>query len=169
MLIIISGPPAAGKSTTAEELAKRFPKSVYFSLDTIRHFIKSGYVKATGDKEEFERQLNLAEEISYFLIGKYMKEGYVAIIDHVIGESRLKKYKDTFQDVYGFVLLPTLEVIHKRDEQRSPEVRMGYRIDDLHKHFSSYTDEYFTVIDSTHMKVGEVSDYIYQKVQGKHP
>jgi adenylate kinase family enzyme len=164
MLIIISGPPASGKSTTSEELSKRFQRSVYFSLDTIRHFIKGGYVRATGDKEEFEKQLTLAEGISFYLIDTYLKEGYVVIIDHVIGETRYKKYKTMFDDVHGFLLLPTLEALHQRDEERSSEVRMGYKIDELHTHFTAYTNQYFDIIDSTSMKLEEVVDKIYHSV-----
>lgn len=49
MVIIISGPPAAGKSSVAKALAKKFSKSAYISTDQIRDMIIGGNIAPWED------------------------------------------------------------------------------------------------------------------------
>lgn len=163
MLIILSGPPAAGKSSVGQSLAKKFPKSAYFSVDTIRHFVKGGFVKPADDTVKIG-QSKLAAEISKDIIRRYLQNGYVVIIDDVIGDKNLTEYQKEFPDVFGFLLFPSLEVLKQRDKLRSGTEEMDGRIDDLYKEFTSNKPSVFNLVDSSRKTLKETVEDIYKKV-----
>ena len=148
MLIILSGPPAAGKSTIGKILAFSFPRSVNFSLDDLRDFVKSGYVEPWNDTDE-EGQCVLATDISIEMIKRYLVKNFVVIIDHVFNDADIKRYQDNFDDVHAFLLLPSLEELHKRDSFRPVERQMGERVDEVFADLPGEDHQYFTVVDST--------------------
>lgn len=164
MLIILSGPPAAGKSTVGEELAKKFTKSVYFSVDTIRHFVKGGYVQPWEDTGQIG-QGKLAREITEDIIHRYVQAEYVVIIDDVLGEKDVKSYQEKFPETFGFLLLPSLEVLKERDRKRKEEDQMGNRIDELHLGFTQSEHNVLEVIDSSNMSPEETVQLIFTKVK----
>src|SRR5687767_6824928 len=118
MLIVISGPPGAGKSTVAKNLAEKFPKSVQFSVDTIRQFIKGGNIPPWETGEEAEKQLKLSDEIVVDIVKRYVDNNYVVILDGVYFDRDIARYRNSFADVYGFLLLPSLETLRDRDNAR---------------------------------------------------
>jgi len=44
-VLILTGPPGAGKTTVAAELVARSPRAVHLESDRFFHFIRSGYVE----------------------------------------------------------------------------------------------------------------------------
>ena len=162
MLIVLSGPPGAGKTSVGEELAKRFPRSVFFSLDTIRHFVKSGYAEPWRD--EAADQLRLSESIAAEMIRRQTEAGYVVIIDGIFFDDQLKKLRREFHDVHGFVLLPGLETVIRRDRQRPADQREPERSQILHRDFSRATFTHFRVLDSTGQSLAETVDAIYREI-----
>src|SRR5690348_2725588 len=132
MLIILSGPPAAGKSSVGEALALRFPKSAYFSVDTLRHFVKGSYVEPWNDTDDIG-QSTLATTIAKDMIKQYLDRGFTVIIDDVIDDNAIAEYQTLFPETYGFLLLPSLDTVRARDLQRPKEIQMGDRIDAMHQ------------------------------------
>jgi len=168
MLVILTGTPAAGKSTVGDALARRFPKSAYFSVDTIRHFIKGGYLHPTEDTEE-ERQVLLATEIAKGIVQKYIDAGFVVVIDDVVGDRDIQRYKDAFQDVHAFLLLPSLDVLKQRDNLRPSESRMGGRIDELYPYFAHSDHPLMEVLDTSNQTVLETVDDVFGRVVSSRP
>ena len=44
-ILILTGPPGAGKSTTAAALVARFPRAVHLESDRFFQFIRSDYIE----------------------------------------------------------------------------------------------------------------------------
>ncbi|MCL5438493.1 MAG: AAA family ATPase [Patescibacteria group bacterium] len=165
MLIVISGPAASGKTSVGEALAKRFPQSVYFSVDTIRHFVKGGFVEPKFGGPEVEKQMKLAEQITRLIVRRYLESNYVVIIDDVIGDEDVERYKNEFKNVYGFLLLPTEETLRQRDQSRKPEYQMGSLVEKHYKDFSNMDHSALKTIDSTNLTVEETVDQIFKLIK----
>ncbi len=153
MVIFISGTPAAGKSTIARALAENFPKSAYIEVDTLWDMVVGGYVVPWDPKgpEQFE----LVEKNFLSMIRNFLGEGYVVVLDYVFNDEQVKRYNELLGDVHGFLLLPSLETLKKRDQERDPEHAMGHRIDALYPDFADVPHPVLKVIDSTDQSVEE--------------
>lgn len=164
MLIILSGPPGAGKSTIADLLSKKFPKSAQFSTDTIRHFIKGGYIAPWEPGAETAKQLILADDISKEIVKKYISTGYVTILDGIFFDEDIKEYKKIFDTVKGFILLPSLEVLKERDNNRPEFRRVPHRIEPSYEKFVSEQHNLFTVLDTSDQKPQETANHIFSLI-----
>ncbi len=154
MLVILTGPPGAGKSTVGDRLAHSLPRSVNFSLDDLRHFVKGGYVDPWNDTDE-EGQSVLATSVAIEMIKKYQERGFVVIIDDVFDDEGVRQYQKYFDNVFGFVLLPSLDVLRQRDSQRDPDKQMGERSDEIHAELLSKDYKLLRVVDSSEQTVDE--------------
>jgi guanylate kinase len=162
MLIVLTGPAGAGKTSVADELATRFPRSVSFSLDTIRHFVKGGYCDPWG--QVAVPQVELARAIAVDMIRRYTGSGYVTIVDGIFFEDELHSLRREFEDVHAFALLPSLETVMRRDRARPADQQQPARSEELHREFSSAKLVNFKVIDSTEQTVRETVASILRDV-----
>lgn len=165
MLIILSGPPGAGKSTVAEILAKKFPRSVQFSNDTIRHFIKNGYVAPWESSEESKIQLKLADDISKVVVEKYIDSGYTVVLDGVFFDEDVNEYQKLFHDIHSFILLPPIEILKERDDTREKDRRVPHRVEPSHINFSSKEHKLLQVLDNSNQTPEETADLIFSKLK----
>lgn len=163
-MIVIAGPPAAGKTTVAEMLADKYPKSAQFSVDTIRHFIKGGNIPPWETGDAAEKQIKLGDAIVGDIVKRYVDSGYVVILDGVYSDEDLEEYRSQFSEVHGFLLLPPLDVLRDRDGNRDEYIRMPHRLEPLHKAYSEQDNKLFETIDNSGQSVEETVDYIYQVV-----
>ena len=162
MLIVLTGPPGAGKTSVAQELATRFPQSVSFSLDTIRHFVKSGYCDPW--EQVAVDQVELAQAVAVDMIRRYTGGGYVTIVDGIFFEDELHTLRREFEDVHAFALLPDLETVLRRDGARPADQQQPVRSEELHREFSGTKFVDFKVIDSTEQTVRETVASILRDV-----
>ncbi len=162
MVIVISGTPGAGKSTVSKALAEKFSKSAYIAVDDFWEMIVGGNV-APWDPDG--PKLFKTIEKNYLALTKnFLEEQYVVIIDGVMGDEQVKSYNDIFGDVYGYLLLPSLETLKKRDAIRPPENQWPDRIDALYPQFADVPHPVLHVIDSTEQSVEETVNVILEKL-----
>lgn len=162
MVIIISGTPAAGKSSVSKALAEKFPKSAYLNIDSFKDMIVGGNV-APWDPEGPE-QFKLVEKNFLAVTRNFLDEGFVVIIDYVMGDEQVKGYDDLLGDVHGFLLLPSIEELKRRDKERSPEYSLEHRIDALYPQFANVDHPILKVIDSTNQTVEETVEEIFKSL-----
>lgn len=162
MIIIISGPPGAGKSSVSKALASKFPKSAYISVDKMRHMIIGGNIAPWEDTNG--EQYKLIEKNFLSLTRNFLEEGFVVIIDDVIGDEQVKKYQEMFEDVYGFLLLPSIETLKKRDLERDPSGEMQERINVLYPEFANTKHDILKVIDSTNHTLEQTVEEIFKSI-----
>ncbi len=123
-LILLTGPPGAGKSTIANELVRRFEPSVLVSGDAFFGFIARGAIApweqaATAQNETCTRAAGAA-------CGHYARGGFAVVFDGMVGPWFLPKFlQSTELDRLAYVvLMPSARVCVQRVSTR---VGHGFR------------------------------------------
>lgn len=130
-IIVITGIQAAGKSTVARLLARRFERGVHIEVDVLYQMIVAGRVLPEEPgvmPPEAERQLRLRLLNACLLARSFYEAGFSVVIDDIIiGE----RYAHLNEDLSGLpfdliVLAPRAEVVAKeRDASRGKRVVLG--------------------------------------------
>jgi cytidylate kinase len=151
-LIVVTGPPGAGKSTVAKELAGRFDLSALVRGDEFFSFIERGYVTPWTAAAHQQNETVVAAAAA--AAGRLAAGGYVVVYDGVVGPW----FVDTFAAAAGIetlhyaILLPPEEVCLDRVRSRT-----GHGFDDRAAARRMYADFAGARIDRRHV-VGTVDD-----------
>lgn len=165
---LILGPPAAGKSTVARALMRRFTRGVHIPVDDVRHMVTSGLVDMSFEfSDELFAQLALAHEAAALMARTYTRGGFaVALDDFWFGAHP--------EADYARVLGPDLHLVLLRPQRPAALARLSARGTDgdsfrplLEQAIAFVDDELerhpktgWHVIDSTRLTVEETVDAI---------
>ena len=120
-VILITGNMASGKSTVAQALAERLPRSVHLRGDVFRKMIVNGRAEMSFDlSDEAKAQLELRYELAATVARRYVAAGFVVVYQDIHVGPGLRSVVDRFTGVplSVFVLAPTAEVIASREASR---------------------------------------------------
>ena len=81
-VLIITGPPGAGKTTTATLLAAGSERSVHLESDLFFHFIRAGYIEPW--RPESHQQNATVMRIVAAAAAGYADAGYFTIVDGIV-------------------------------------------------------------------------------------
>ncbi len=127
-VVFITGPSGSGKSTVAAKVAGLWPSTcVLLDFDKQRTFIKSGYAEpAHGWNDECERQWALARDVIAAMIPTYAAQNVDVVVEAYANTGDYDLWQKAFGDVpcRTFVLLPPLEVVLARNNQRSGAAKL---------------------------------------------
>lgn len=104
-VIILTGPPGAGKSTTARELAATYHRSVHLHTDDFWHYIASGAIPPY--LPESDEQNRVVMRVIQQAALTYASGGFTTVIDGIVGPWMLSH----FRDVYGGADRPRLHYV----------------------------------------------------------
>ena len=115
---------AAGKSTVAELLARRLPRSVHVRGDAFRTMVVNGRADMTPQPtEEAIAQLHLRYDLTSLTADRYAEAGFDAVVQDVIVGAELAEFirRITTPERYLVVLSPTVSALEWREQQRAKE------------------------------------------------
>ena len=122
-VIVLSGLPGAGKSTTARQLAHRLPRAAHVQADQLQRMIVSGAVWPNPPVLDSEagKQLRLRCRHACLLSSSFAKAGFIAVLDDIfIGDRLDHLLHDLDVRPFYFVMLnPSLEVLAQRNKTRA--------------------------------------------------
>lgn len=81
-VLILTGPPGAGKTTAAELLATRAARGVHLEADGFFRYIRSGYVEPW--KSESREQNEVVMRVVAAAAAGYAEAGYTTVVDGIV-------------------------------------------------------------------------------------
>lgn len=126
-VVLVTGIMASGKSTVAQLLAERLPRSAHVRGDSFRRMIVNGGVAIVPEGgSAMDEELRLRYRIAAKVADEYVEAGFTAVVqDVVLGESVTEFVGFlTSRPVAVVVLAPRPEVVARREEARP---KTGYQ------------------------------------------
>src|SRR4051794_12783130 len=120
-IILITGNMAAGKSSVAQALAERLPKSVHLRGDVFRRMIVGGRAEMGVElSAEAYEQLRLRYHIAATVAGMYLEAGFTVVYQDIIIGRDLADMVQLLQahPCYVVVLCPSPDVVAARESAR---------------------------------------------------
>ncbi|MEO6651712.1 MAG: AAA family ATPase [Ilumatobacteraceae bacterium] len=156
-LLVVSGPPGAGKSTVARILADRHSPSALVEGDEFFRFLRAGRIDPW--RVEARDQNAVITDIQATVAGRYCSAGYRAIYDGVLGSWFLERFVVAAGVPVDFaVMLPTIETCLHRIRTR---VGHDFHNEDaaraLHRQFSVESPDARHVVDSSQSSAAETA------------
>jgi len=154
-VILLSGPPGAGKTFVAEALCERFDRVVHVEVDELRHWVKAGYRHPWAGDRQAAEQLELAAREAVAMAREALAMRYSVVITDVALPQKASLYRELLDRLpcaaHIVTLLPSLEVTLARDAER--RVSFPDRIEPLHRLFTDAVAEGTlpgVVLDTSH-------------------
>lgn len=163
--VLLTGISAAGKSTVAELLARRFWKGVHVKGDVFRRMVVSGRREMSEDPEpEARRQLELRYRLGAATADAYFGAGFSVVVQDIVLGDALNAYVAAIQSrpLAVVVLSPDLDAVAKREKARAKTAYGDGRVSAaaLDTALRKTTPEIGLWVDSSEMTAQETVDHI---------
>jgi predicted kinase len=158
-IILITGIMASGKSTVAQRLAERLPRSVHLRGDLFRRMIVGGRVDmGPSPSDAAFTQLRLRYELSATVADRYCAAGFTVVYQDVIIGPMLQEVVDHLKEnrpLYIVVLCPSPDVVAQREANRGKVGYSGWSPHDLDRELRANTPRLGLWLDTSNLTVDE--------------
>ncbi|MEU1204553.1 AAA family ATPase [Nocardia sp. NPDC005825] len=165
---LITGIQASGKSTVAQALAERLPRSAHVRGDVYRRFVVSGREAMSPDPTvEAVEQLRLRHRLAARAADGYADAGFTAVLqDVVLGEMLPYLISEIRTDpLYVVVLAPTREAVARREAARAKKAYGTFTVADLDTGLRNDTPSLGLWLDTSDLTVSETVDEILTRAR----
>jgi len=151
-MLIVTGPPGAGKTTVSSLLAARFERSVVLRGDDFFHFIHRGYVAPWQPDSQHQNEVVI--DATAAAAAQYCAGGYVVVVDAIVGPWFLDRWCAQVPEavaVHYVILQPNKEVAARRASGRRgrDDLVDPVPVALMHDAFASRGGRHANVVDSS--------------------
>jgi chloramphenicol 3-O-phosphotransferase len=165
--ILITGIMASGKSSVAQALAERLPKSVHLRGDAFRRMIVNGQAAIESPiSDEAMAQLRLRYRLAAQVADTYCEAGFTVVAQDVIIGEILNEVIALYQQypLYLVVLCPSPEAAFERDKNRHKQTYTSWTPEGLDKALREETPHLGLWLDSSNLSLSATVDSILARV-----
>jgi predicted kinase len=123
VIVLVSGPPGAGKSTIARRVAEGFERSAHLKVDDLREIMVNGFDPPSAEfTPGNERQFVRARAAATLIARLHVADGVTVVIDDVCVPAHFEDhYVELFAEprVHRIMLKPTWEALQGRMRARA--------------------------------------------------
>ncbi len=161
--ILITGIMASGKSTIAQRVAEKLPKSVHLRGDLFRRMIVNGRVDIESPlSDDALNQLRLRYSLAAQVANAYCSAGFSVVYQDVIIGAILQDVVEMHRQwpLYVVLLCPSPAVAVDRDAHRHKQVYHSWTPEELDHALRHDTPKLGLWLDTSDMTVEETVDAI---------
>ena len=166
-LFVVTGVMAAGKSTVAQALAERFPRSAHVRGDSFRRAVVNGYEDMTPNPSpQAISDLRLRYKLAAATADAYVEAGFATVVQDIIIGGELQRFVQTLRTrpVGVVVLAPSPTVVAQREASRSKRGYTTFTPATLDADMRANTDRIGLWIDSSELSVDETIEMILSEI-----
>jgi chloramphenicol 3-O-phosphotransferase len=162
-VMVLTGPPGAGKTTVAAAIADAFEPSVNLRADDFFGYLRRGRL-APWTVEAHPQNVVVLSAIGA-AAGRYARGGYAVVVDGIVGPWMLDVLLEAVGDAvpsYYTCLRPSLEVARRRATSRTdpPAFSELAPIEHMYRAFEDLGELERTVVDSSELTVEQTAEHI---------
>jgi adenylate kinase family enzyme len=167
-VMVVTGPPGAGKSTVARLLSDRLARSVHLHTDDFWHFIKQGWVAPYRREAHYQNEVVM--DVIVHAAFAFATGGYHVVVDGIVGPWFLPPFRaarlTTGVTLHYVVLRPDQTTTMQRATRRGGEALLDPEpIRLLCRQFSDLAALEPHVIDSTHLTIEQTVEAVRAGLQ----
>lgn len=165
---LVTGIQAAGKSTVAQALAERLPRSAHVRGDVFRRFVVGGRAEMSdAPSAEALRQLRLRHRLAAATADAYAAAGFTAVVqDVVLGDLLPWMVEQIRTDpLYVVVLTPSPAAVARREAGRDKKAYGTFTVHQLDTILRAETPRLGLWLDTTDLTVDATVDEILARAE----
>lgn len=169
-VVVITGVMAAGKSTVAQALAERLPRSAHVRGDAFRRMVVSERADLTRElSPEGMRQLRLRHRLAAQVADGYAEAGFTAVLQDIALGDQLVEFVEAIRTRprYVVVLAPRADVVARREADRGKTGYAGdWSVAELDRALREGTPRLGLWLDTSDLTVASTVDAILGNLTG---
>jgi broad-specificity NMP kinase len=162
-ILLVTGPPGAGKSTVAKLLARRWARAVHLHTDDFYAWVVSGYVDPW--KPEAQAQNVALISAMAAAAARIAAAGYQVVVDGILGPWFLDPWRELSEPVAYVVLRPSVDVAEQRAAARGDHPLKDLSVVGvMHAAFADLGALESHALDTSSMAPAETADEVLRRL-----